>query len=453
MKIIIVGAGEVGFHIAQKLALESKEVVIIDNRAEALKRFSELLDVQTIQGSGSSPYVLEQAGVQHADTFLAVTDKDETNLVACLFADALSPGIIKLARIRDEHYTTYHAELTRKILNLSMIINPETEVVKSITRSMNVPGAEDFSEFAGGRIKLIGIRVNENAAVTGTRLMELRANVGTLRFIVAAVFRNDRLIIPSGKDRIKTGDLVYFVCETEDTEKVLELFGSRMEPLRDILIVGGGNIGLRLARHLEEKPFHVRLIEKNLERCEFLVEQLQRTIVLHGDGTDQTLLEEENIQGMDVVISLTGDEETNVLTSLLAKRLGAKRCITRLSKFAYIPIAGAIGLGHIVSPRLSAINTILQHVRRGKVISAVSLKEEAEVLEAIALESSGIVGKPLKNLHFPKGAIVLAILRGDQSMIPTGDTVVLPQDNVIILSTRKNIPRVERELMVKLEYF
>ncbi|NLJ27891.1 MAG: Trk system potassium transporter TrkA [Deltaproteobacteria bacterium] len=453
MKIIIVGAGEVGFHIAQKLALESKEVVIIDNRAEALKRFSELLDVQTIQGSGSSPYVLEQAGVQHADTFLAVTDKDETNLVACLFADALSPGIVKLARIRDEHYTTYHAELTRKILNLSMIINPETEVVKSITRSMNVPGAEDFSEFAGGRIKLIGIRVNENAAVTGTRLMELRANVGALRFIVAAVFRNDRLIIPSGKDRIKAGDLVYFVCEAEDTEKVLELFGSRMESLRDILIVGGGNIGLRLARHLEEKPFHVRLIEKNLERCEFLVEQLQRTIVLHGDGTDQTLLEEENIQGMDVVISLTGDEETNVLTSLLAKRLGAKRCITRLSKFAYIPIAGAIGLGHIVSPRLSAINTILQHVRRGKVISAVSLKEEAEVLEAIALESSGIVGKPLKNLHFPKGAIVLAILRGDQSMIPTGDTVVLPQDNVIILSTRKNIPRVERELMVKLEYF
>lgn len=454
MRIVIVGAGEVGFHIAHRLASESKEVVVIDKSAEALKRFTELLDVQTLQGSGSSPKTLEEAGVLGADTFLAVTDSDETNLVACLFADSLAPGIVKLARIRSEDYTRYKPNLVQELLNIDTIINPEVEVVKTIEQAMSVPGAEHVSEFADGRIKLVGLRVGEESPVTGVRLQDLRQNTGNLRFIVAAIFRNEKLIVPYGKDRIRSGDLVYFVCETEDLKKVLKIFGSRAEPLRNILIVGGGNIGLRLALELENKGFHIRLIEKDKERCHFLAEQLLHTIVLHGDGTDQELLEEENIWDMDMMISLTGNEETNILSSLLARRLGAKRTMTRINKFAYMPIISAIGLGHIVSPRLSAINTIVQHVRRGKVLSAVSLKgEEAEVLEAIALESSGIVGKPLKDLHFPKGAIVLAILREGESSIPGGESVILPGDHIIILSMRRNIPRVEQELMVKLEYF
>lgn len=454
MKIIIVGAGEVGFHIAQRLASESKEVVVIDQSAEALKRFVDLLDVKTIHGSGSNPRILEEAGVGEADTFLAVTDRDETNLVACMFVNALSPGILKLARIRDDDYIGYRKDLTQRILNIDKIINPELEVVNTIIRAMSVPGTEDVSEFADGRIKLIAMRIGKHAPIAGIRLLDLIHDPHRPVFVVAAILRGDRLIIPSGKSRIEPDDLVYFVCKSDQLEEVLYFFGGHLEPVRNILLVGGGKLALKLAQRLEGGSLHIRLIEQNQARCNFLVEQLHHTIVLHGDGTDKELLEQEDISGMDLVVTLTGDEEINVLCSLLARQLGARRTITRLNKFAYFSIAGAIGLGHIISPRLSAINSILQYVRRGKVISSFSLKgEEGEILEAIALESSGIVGKPLKDLKFPKGALVLAILRGEESIIPKGTTAIQPQDRVIILSTRANLPRVEKELTVKLEYF
>ncbi len=454
MKVIIAGAGEVGFHIAQRLASERKEVVVIDRNAETLRRFSDLLDVKTIHGSGSSPGVLDEAGIKGAEAFLAVTNRDETNLVACMFVNALSPKTLKLARIRNDDYTGYRKELTQSILNIDKIINPEEEMVTSIVRAMSVPGAEDVSEFAEGRIRLIAMRIREDAPITGMRLLDLLHNPGPSPFVVAAIFRRERLIVPTGKSYIEPGDLVYFVCKKEDMESVLGFFGGHIEPVRDILLVGGGNLGVRLARHLEAKSIHLRLVEKDEKQCRFLVEQLHRTIVLHGDGTDKDLLEQEDIASMDLVVTLTGHEEVNVLCSLLARRLGARHTITRLNKFAYFPIAVAINLGHIVSPRLSAINSIVQYVRRGRILSSFSLKgEEGEILEALALEHSGIVGKPLKNLKFPKGTLVLAVLRGDESIIPGGNTVIEPQDRVIILSTRKNLPRVEKELMVKLESF
>lgn len=453
MKIIIVGAGEVGFHTAQRLTIENKEVVVVDKRPETLKRFTDLLDVQTLCGSGSSPRILEEAGVAGADMLLAVTDSDETNLVACLFAESLGPGIMKLARIRDEDYFHYKPELTPRMLNIDTIINPENELIKTVMHSLAVPGAEHISDFADGNIKLIGFRIEKDSPVIGIRLFELRKKIGSLRFIVAAIFRSDRLIIPFGNDKIKAHDLVYFVCEATELKPVLKIFGSRSEPVHNILIVGGGNIGLKTAQEIEKRSYHLRIIEANRERCQFLAEKLNSAIVLHGDGTDKTLLEEENIRDMDMVISLTGNEETNFLTSLLVKNMGAKRTMTRINKFAYMPIISDIGLGNVISPRLSAINSIVQHVRRGKILSSISLKgEDAEVLEAVALETSDIVGTPLKDLHFPKGAIILAVTHEKISFIPDGNTVIQPNDRVVILSTRQNIPRVERELMVKLEY-
>lgn len=452
MKIIIVGAGEVGFHTAQRLTIENQEVVVIDKQPEALKRFVNLLDVQTICGSGSSPRILEEAGAARAEMFLAVTDSDETNLVACLFAESIGPGIKKLARIRDDEYFHYKPELTPRLLNIDTIINPENELIKSVIHSLAVPGAEHISDFADGNIKLIGFRIEKGSPVIGIRLLELRKKIGGVRFIVAAIFRNDRLIIPFGNDKVKAFDLVYFVCETKELKPVLKIFGSRTEQVHHILIVGGGNIGLKIAKEIEKRHYHLRIIESNLERCQYLAENLHSTIVLHGDGTDKTLLEEENIRDMDMVISVTGNEETNFLISLLVKNMGAKRTMTRINKFAYMPIISDIGLGNILSPRLSAINSIVQHVRRGKILSSVSLKgEDAEVLEAVAQEDSGIVGTPLKALHFPKGAIVLAVTRGKVSIIPDGSTVIEPNDRIVILSTRQNIPRVERELTVKLE--
>jgi trk system potassium uptake protein TrkA len=454
LKIIIVGAGEVGFHIASRLSLENKDVVLIEKDPGALRRVSENLDVQTVEGCGSSPAILQQAGIKEADILLAVTNSDETNLVASLFANILSPTTIKLARIRGEDYLMYQEALSQEPYSIDMVINPEAEAVKTIKRLLQVPGAIDVGEFADGRIKVIGVRLDADCPVNGTKLVDLKKKTGNKKILVTGIVRNEKLIIPSGDDKLLEGDLIYFISEEKDLKGALKIFGKRAEPLNRVLLVGGGNLGLKLAAALEELSIHTKLIERDPDRCRELAELLDKVIVLQGDGSDQGLLQEENIQDMDVVITLTGDEETNILTSLLAKRMGAQKTVTRISRFSYFPLVSAIGLEHIISPRRAAINTMLQYVRRGQVLSAMALKgEEAEVLEAVALETSDVVGKPLQDVPFPKGALVVAIIRGDEVIIPTGDSVIQPHDRIIIFSTRQGIPRVEKALMVKLEYF
>lgn len=452
-KIIIIGAGEVGFHIAQRLSQENKEVVVVDKSPNALKRLAEHMDVQTIEGSGSSPMILDQAGVEGADIFLAVTDSDEINIIACLFANILSPKSRKLARIRNEEYTLYRDILSKDILNIGMVINPEVEVVKSIDRLISMPGIVEFSEFGQGKIKMLALRL-DSERLDGVCMPRIRDVVGHQDFIVAAIVRNERLIIPTGADCLMRGDLVYLVCSGKDLSKTLKAFGREVSPVRDVLIVGGGNIGLRAATLFERKGYHTKLVEMDEERCDFLAGKLNKVVVLKGDGTDKDFLQEENVGDMDVVVSLTGDEETNILTSLLAKSMGARQTITRINKFAYIPLVTAIGMEHSVSPRLSAINSVLHNVRKGNILSSVSIKgEEAEAMEAMAEENSNIVGKPLKELSFPKGAIILCLMRAEEVIIPTGDTVIEPGDRIIILSSRQNISRVEQALTMKLEYF
>ena len=454
MKFVVIGAGEVGFHIARRLALENQDVVVVDNNAEALRRVVEGMDVQTVQGGGSSPVILEQAGIKGAEILLAVTDSDETNLVACFFANMLSPTTIKLARIRSEDYILYEDALRQDPYRIDVVINPEAEAVKAVVRLLRVPGAVDVGEFADGRIKLIGVRLDADSSVAGTKLVDFRQKTGKKKILVAAIIRSEKLIIPSGEDQILGGDLVYFVSEEKEVKAALKIFGKRAEPFNRVLLVGGGNLGLKSAKALEGLSIHTKLIEKDPDRCRELAEQLDKVVVLQGDGSAEELLQEENIQDMDVVITLTGNEETNILASLLAKRMGAHKTVTRISKFGYFPLVSAIGLEHIISPRLAAVNTILQHIRRGKVLSAMALKgEEGEALEAVAMETSDIVGKPLRQLHFPKGALIVAIIRADEVIIPTGDSVILPQDRIIIFSTRQAIPKVEKALTVKLEYF
>ncbi len=450
MKIIIVGAGEVGSHCARRLALENKDVVVVDRDPRVLGRLQDAMDVQILEGSGSNPETLKRAGIKDAEIFLAVTDSDETNLTACTFANILSPGITKLARIRNQDVLGYQDVLNRE-LHLGTIINPELEVVKTIEGLLGTPGATDLSEFAGGRIKLVGLWIGEKNEFAGTRLMDLRQNVGDFRFIVAAIIRGDDLIIPTGLDHIRAGDLVYLVCEDKDMRQLLQVFCPARAGWRNVLIVGGGNIGFKLASALENRSMNVKLLDMNSDRCEFLAEHLDKTIVLHGDGTDKEILEEENVQDLDAVITVTGSEETNILSSLLAKSLGAAKCITRINKSEYMPLVRAIGLEHIVSPRLSAVNSLLKHVRKGQIISSVSIKDEAEALEAIALDKSALVGRPIKDLPFPRGAIVLCIMRGDTVIIPTGDDTILPDDRVILLASRNTISKVEKALTVTLE--
>ena len=454
MKVIIVGAGEVGFHIASHLALENKDVVIIDNNPEATRRISDNLDVQIVLGSGSSPVVLEEAGIQQAEIILAVTNSDETNLVACLTANILSPSTKKLARLRDADFDEYHNNFRENAPHIDTIINPEIEVVKTIYRMMSVPGAVDVGEFADGRIKFVGVNLEDESRLAGVQLSDMPEIIGEARPLIAAVIREDELIIPRGNDRLEPGDLVYFISEEDKLLDTLSLFNKLDQPVKRALIIGGGRIGLRLANLLEDNSVYCKIIEQNPDRCAYLAERLNKAIVLHGDGSDHGLLAEENIQDMDMVITLTKDEETNILASLLAKRMGARKSITRISKFSYFPLMNAIGLEQVVSPRLSAINTILQHIRKGKVLSAISIKgEQAELIEAVALETSEIVASPLRNISFPKGAMVAGIIRKDSIIIPTGESMIQPDDRVIIFARREAIPKIEKILAVKLEYF
>ncbi|BBO88195.1 Trk system potassium transporter TrkA [Desulfosarcina ovata] len=454
MKIVIVGAGEVGFHIASRLAMENKDVVVIDANSEAVKRLSESIDVQTIIGSGSSPAVLEEAGIHETEIMLAVTDSDEVNLVACLVADTLSPTTKKLARLRGADFDRYHDAFKTNAPHIDTVINPETEVVRTIQRLMSVPGAVDVGEFADGRIKFVGVYLDPGSRLADVQLADLPSVIQEDRPLIAAIVRDDRLIIPKGDNHLRGGDLVYFISEEKKLSRHLSIFDKHVTPVKRVLIVGGGRIGYRLARRLEEDSLSVKVIERRAPRCDYLAEQLDRAVVLHGDGSDQSLLLEENIHDADLVVTLTGDEETNILASLLAKRLGAKKTITQINKFSYFPLMSTIGIEQVVSPRLSAINTILQHIRRGKVLSAISIKgEEGEVMEALALPTSDIVAKPLKRIAFPKGSMVAGIIRKDTIIIPTGDSIIEPEDRIIIFATRQSVPGVEKILAVKLEYF
>lgn len=454
MRVIIVGAGEVGFNVARRLSGESKDVVVIDQNAQALGKVSDSLDVQTLLGSGSSPEILEQAGIRKADILLAVTDKDEINLISSFLANRMSPDIIKLARIRNEDYTKYSEMFTEGDLRIDTIINPDEEVVESILRVMSVPGAVEINDFVDGQVRLIGVKLPDDSPLVGVTLINVREHLGAVDVVIAALVRDDRLIIPGGLDSIEKGDIVYFTCLKEQQDKLLKLAGILSDPINKVMIVGGGNVGFLLAQALDNKKYHTRLIDSAPDRCAVLSEKLDRVIVLHGDGTDQDLLKEENVGDLDMVISVTGDEEMNILSCLLAKKLGARKTITRISNFAYIPLIQPIGIDHLVCPRLSAINSILHFVRQGKVISAVSIKgEEAEALEAIAQENSGIVGKPIKDLHLPAGTLILCFQRGDKVIIPSGLTVIEPNDRLLIISTHKNIPKIEKALTTKLELY
>jgi len=454
LKVVIVGAGEVGFHIASRLSHENKDVVVIDKDGDAIRRISDNIDVQVITGSGSSPVSLEEAGIKEAEILLAVTNSDETNLVACLVANIISPYTKKLARIRNADFDKYHAIFRDHAPHIDTLINPEIEVVKTIDRLMNMPGAVDVGNFANGRVKFIGINLDKEARLAGSRLDEIPALLGKQGPLIAAVIRDEELIIPSGDDRLMPGDLVYFISEEDKILDTLTIFDKHAEPVKRVLIVGGGRIGSRLAVLLDDKPVYTKIIEKNPDRCAKLAEKLNKVVVLHGDGSDQGLLKEENVQETDFVITLTNDEEINILASLLAKRMGARKTITKISKFSYFSLMSMVGIEQVVSPRLSAINTILQHIRRGKVLSSISIKgEQAEFMEAVALETSEIVGKPLKNISFPKGALVTSIIRNDNIIIPSGDSIIEPDDRIIIFATRQAIPKIEKILTVKLEYF
>lgn len=447
-RVLIVGAGEVGYNIARRLVAEDREVVVIDKSADRLKRISDTIDAQTIVGSGAIPSILEEAGIEDAEILLAVTDSDEINIISCLYATQIAPETKKIARIRNLEYSTRQEDFLQKILGIQTLVNPEIEVIQTIEHMLTVPGAVEYNEFANGQVKMVGIRV-ERGPLIDRPLYEFRTVTKDSGIIVAAIIRNDKLVIPSGKDDIQINDLVYFVCKEESLSRVREITGSLIRPVHDIFIVGGGNMALQLARRLETKNMYIKMVESNVLRCDELANDLDDVLILHGDGTDIDLLRQENVGNMDVIIALTGNEEVNIISCLLAKSMGTPRAIIRVNNIYYQGLVKNIGIEHSVSPRMSAVNSILRHIRKGRVISSVAIMDdEAEVMEVIAQNESALVGVPLRELDFPSGVLVLTIVRNHEVIIPNGNTMIAPDDRVILFTTRKSLNKLEDFLTV-----
>ncbi|MCG8688501.1 MAG: Trk system potassium transporter TrkA [Desulfobacterales bacterium] len=454
MKIVIIGAGEVGYNIASRLSLESKDVVVIDQDVRATRRISEDLDVQVVTGSGSNPETLRDAGLVDADMLLAVTDSDEINIVACLVANQMSPLTRKLIRLRNEEFIPFHPSLKKEAPRIDTIINPEAEVVKTIRKLMTIPNARDKGEFVNGKVKYVGIRLDKTSPIAGMEFSRFYDEFGTQRPLIAAIVRENEVIVPRGKDKPQAGDLVYFVCDAQKLESTLSLLGISISPVRKVLIIGGGRIGSKLAKSLEKDNIQVKIIESDLDRCNELSMQTEKAVILHGDGSDQKLFMEENIGQMDAVVSVTNDDETNILVSLLAKNMGVINTITRIGKSSYYPLLSTIGIEKVVSTRVSAVSSILQDIRQGNVISDISIfGERGEFIEAIALETSEITKAPLKDISFPKGALLVCITRKEEIIIPTGDSHVQPGDRIILFAVQGAVKKLEKMLTVKLGFF
>jgi trk system potassium uptake protein TrkA len=454
MNLIIVGAGEVGYHLAARLSQQKMDIVVIEKDEEKAARVIDTLDVQAIHGSGSSVETLKQAGIENADMLIAVTNSDEVNMISCLVASVQSKAITKIARIRNPEYNQSLGIIGENHLNIDLAINPEFELVNTLARLVEIPDATDVVEFAEGRVRITGIKVDPNSYVAGKKLRNLTQENEQHDIIIAALFRGDKIIIPRGNDIIESNDLVYAVTESKKIAAVTNYFKEKARKINLIMILGGGDIAVELAQCLEKKGITIKLIENDEERCEEIADILEKTIVLRGSGTDQELLEEENIKDVDVFIAISEDEQTNILVSLLAKRLGAKKVISLINNLSYTSLVSNIGVDTVVSPHLSAINRILQFIRKGKVLSVASFHEEsAEAIEIVALDTSDLVNKPLRDIKFPRGAIIGAVVRDTEIIIPTGDTIILPGDRVIIFTLTSAIPSVEKTLMVKMEYW
>ncbi len=452
MRVIIIGAGEVGYHIAKKLSEENQEVVLIDKDPAKIRRISENLDVQSFLGSGTSPQILRGSGVEEAELLVAATDSDEVNLIACLLARNLNRHMVKVARVRNQEYLQEESLFSKDLLGVDLLINTRAMMVETILGLMEVPGASEVIDFVGGQVKVVSFLITGDSPLAGKQLSELKAYEGNL--LVGAIVRGHKIVIPSGRDTIQPHDLVYFVMKKNELAATLAQFQMVTKPMKNIIIVGAGETGMALATVLEGRRLNVKLIDHDGERCKKAASLLNRVIVIRGDGADRDLLREENAGEMDLIVAVTGDEESNVLISLLAKDLGARRTITRVSKLSYMSVVSAVGLDTVINPRMAAVRAILQYIRRGRILSVAPLREEqAEAIEAEALETSDIVNTPLAKVNFPPGVILGAIIRGEEIIIPKGGTIVLPHDRIIIFAHQQVLPKLEELLTVKLEYF
>lgn len=458
MQVIVCGAGQVGFNIARQLASEANDVTVIDVDIERVKRVTDAIDVKGLVGFASHPSILQQAGAEDADMLIAVTFADEVNMVACQVAHSLFNVPTKIARVRHQSYLdpAWRNLFTRDHLPIDVIISPEVEVARAIIRRFEVPGAVDVIPMADDRVRAIAVRCLPDCPIVHTPLYELTELFPDLKIFVVGIIRNDELIVPTPDMEMVEDDEVYFITDTSHMRRAMAAFGHEEPEARRAIIIGGGNIGLYVARELEREHPNVRckLIEVNEQRARAVADELSRTTVLLGDALEREILEEANVAQTETVIAVSNDDEVNILSSLLAKRLGASWAITLVNSTSYGPLVGQLGVDVAVNPRSSTVSTILQHVRRGRIRGVYSVREGAgEFIEAEALDTSSIAGKRIRDVRLPKGILIGTVIRGDDVIVPRGDTEIRARDRVVLFTNADLIKKVEKLFSVGLEFF
>lgn len=458
MKIIILGAGQVGSSIAETLSNENNDITLIDHNQKLLLNLQDKMDIRTVYGEASSPEVLIQAGAEDVDLLLAVTHSDETNMVACQVAHTLFKTPTKMARVRSMDYLMHENLFGDHAIPIDSIISPEQIVTNQIRRLIDYPGALQVIDFADGKIHLVGLRAYYGGALVGQQLRELKHHLPSVNTRVAAIYRRDRAIIPTGRTVIEPDDEVFFISTQEDIRKVMQELRSIEEVGKKVILAGAGNIGMQLAQALEKSGYQVKVIERNQARAQYASEKLKDTVVLHGDAADEELLRQENIDSMELFCSLTNADEANILSAMLAKRLGARRTMAIVNRPAYVDLIESSVLDIAISPRMSTVGALLSRVRRGDVVAAHSLRRGvAEAIEAIAHgdeKTSKLVGRRLGEIKLPEDATIGAILREDTLVLLDNDVVVEEDDHIIIfVIDKKRIPEVEKLFQVSATFF
>lgn len=458
MKIVILGAGQVGASVAENLVRESNDITVVDIDAAKLQNLQDRFDLRTVHGFGSHPSILRQAGIEDADMLLAVTQSDETNLVACKLAATLFNTPTKIARIRSADYLQQKDSICpTENFAVDYIISPEEVLTDYIYKLIEYPEALQVLDFAEGKVKLGAVKAFHGGPLVGHELQYLRKHMPHIDTRVAAIFRKDRPIIPEGTTVIEAEDEVFFVAAAENIRVVMREMRQLDKAAKRVMIAGGGNIGRRLAQSLEER-YQVKLIDHNKKNSERLAAELNSSLVLFGNATDPDLLQAENVEDMDVFCALTNDDETNIMAALLAKRMGARKVIALINRSAYVDLVESGRIDIAISPAQATIGSLLAHVRRGDMAVVHSLRRgAAEALEAIAhgdARTSRVVGKSVEQIDLPRGATIGAIVRGDQVIIAHHDTVIESEDHVILFVVNKQmISKVEKLFQVDIGFF
>lgn len=458
MKVIICGAGQVGYGIAERLSQEGNDVSVIDTSASLVSHITETLDVSGYVGHGAHPDVLARAGADQAEMLIAVTLYDEINMTACQVAHSLFNVPTKIARIRSQNYLKpeYSDLFSRDHLPIDVTISPEIEVGKMVLRRISFPGATDIVRFADDHIAMLAIECMEDCPVVDTPLNQLSELFPDLMATVCAIWRNGRLMIARSQDHLLVGDLAYVICQRDHARRTLGLFGHEEQEAGRIVIAGGGNIGYYVARALEQMQPKTRLkiIENDRDRALSVSDQLQDGIVLHGSALDQNILMQADIQDADLMVTLTNNDQTNILSAAMAKRLGCKSGMALINSPSFHELATSIGIDAHINPRAVTISRVLQHVRKGRIRAVYAVqKGKAEVIEAEALETSPLVGKPFRDLELPRGLRIGAILRDKTVIRPDGETKIKAKDRVVLFAAAEAVRHVEQLFRVSIQYF